>query len=196
MIITLSGSQGQGKSTVLNSLENSGYGVIPNKTARSILTEWGKSLEEVYSDKPLTVTFHEEIIKRHEELCSPHYTTEDLMFIERSYADIFSYALAVLGPFNQYSEWLNEFYEKCCKLQSHFSAALYLTGRDYTPQADGVRSTNIHFARAIDTSIQKHLKEFRDRTHTHNMFVIDTPNHEQRLTKIDGILWVYFGEQQ
>lgn len=192
MIITLSGSQGQGKSTVLSALEQNGFGVVPNKTARTILSDWGKTLNEVYLDKPLTVTFHEEIIKRHEELCKPHYRSDDIMFIERSYADIFSYALAVLGPFNEYSNWLNEFYEKCSDLQSHFSAALYLTGRDYTPQADGVRSTNIHFAKAIDASIQKHLKDFRDRTHTHKMFVIDTPDHEERLIQIADIMRIYF----
>ncbi len=194
MIITLSGSQGQGKSTVLASLEAAGYGVIPNKTARSILSDWGKTLEEVYSDKPLTVAFHEEIIKRHDELCSRYYSSNDVMFIERSYADIFSYALAVLGPYNQYSQWLNEFYDKCSQLQSKFSAAIYLTGRDYTPEVDGVRSVNVHFTRAIDLSIQRYLKEFRDATQTHKVLVVNTPDHDKRVEEIDAIIKLYFGE--
>lgn len=192
MIITLSGSQGQGKSTVLSSLEQNGFGVVPNKTARTILNEWGCTLMEVYKDGDLTVKFHDEIIECHEKLCRPYCVSDDIMFIERSYADIFAYALAVLGPYNEYSGWLNQFYEKCSKLQANFSAVLYLTGRDYTPQADGVRSTNIHFAKAIDTSIQKYSKDFRDKTHTHKMFIIDTPDHEERLIRITNIIKTYF----
>lgn len=193
MILTISGSQGQGKSTVLTSLEQLGYGIIPNKTARSILTEWDMTLEAVYSNKPLTVRFHEEIIAKHEKLCSPHYHTEDIMLIERSYADIFSYALAVLGPFNEYSTWLNEFYEKCSELQNKFSGAFYLTGRTYTPQADGVRSTNVHFAKNIDASIYRYLSEFKK---THMLHNINSPDHEQRIKDITGVLELYYRDDE
>lgn len=194
MILTISGSQGQGKSTVLTSLEQLGYGVVPNKTARTILSDWGVSLEAVYSDKPLTVKFHEEIIKKHEQLCQPHYNSDEIVLIERSYADIFSYALAVLGPFNEYSSWLNDFHEKCCVLQSNFAGAFYLTGRTYTPQADGVRSTNIHFAKNIDDSIYRSLVDFKNKYSTHMLFNITSPDHEARIAEITAIIELYFGE--
>jgi len=192
MILTISGSQGQGKSTVLNTLEQQGYTVIPNKTARSILLDWNVSLEDVYSDKPLAKAFHDAILIKHEELCSPHYDTPELVFIERSYADIFSYAISVLGPFNQYSEWVNEFHDSCVELQSNFASAIYLTGRVYSPLHDGVRSTNRYFSDSIDLLIRHHLKTFSERANTHIVHEIRSPDHAFRINEIEKIVETYF----
>lgn len=189
MIISVCGSQGQGKSTVLQRLQDSNYSVVKNKTARSILEAWGVSLEEIYSDKTMCVKFHEEILYRHSILCKDYKESDEIHFIERSYADIFSYALAVLGPFNTYSTWLNQFYEKCKSQQQDFAAIIYLTGRQYTPEHDGVRSTNAHFGEMIDYSIQKYLKYF---TIDKIVFSIDSPSLEERFQQIVKISQTYF----
>lgn len=194
MLITVSGAQGQGKSTVLAALVERGHLIVPNKTARDILADWGKTLEEVYSDKPLTVDFHEAILERHASMCRPYKDGNRVAFIERSYADIFSYALAVLGPFNTYSAWLNDFYYRCARQQSDFAAVIYLTGREYVPEADGVRSTNIHFTELVDTSIKKYLKRFSDTMLSHRVFEVSSNNTERRVEQIEEIVDVFFGD--
>src|SRR4051812_31618769 len=97
-LITISGAQGQGKSTVLKSLEDLGYKIIPRKTSRSILADWGYTLNEVNKYTPLTRNFQEEIIKRQRENDFKGIVSPDINFSERSYADIFSYCLNILGP--------------------------------------------------------------------------------------------------
>lgn len=194
MIISISGAQGQGKSTVLDTLKTNGHTVIPNKTARSILAEWDMTLEYVYSDKKLAMLFHDKIIQRHNEVCSPHYDSDEIVFIERSYADIFAYAVSVLGPFNTSSEWLNTFYNQCTALQSNMSAAVYLTGRNYIPSSDGIRSTNQHFSKAVDSLIKTYLTEFSLETKTHIVHNVNTPVHDERIAAIEDIVKIYFKE--
>ncbi len=63
-IIAVSGGSGSGKSTTLKSLESMGYGVIHIKTARSVLTDWHLTLQEVYADVELTMKFQDELIER------------------------------------------------------------------------------------------------------------------------------------
>ena len=112
MLIAISGSQASGKSTVLQELRSLGYPIIERKTARSILDEWGVGLEAVYADFDLNQAFHEELVRR-------KYTDEleatlssEIIFTERTYADIFTYALISFGQYNKYDEWLDEYFEK------------------------------------------------------------------------------------
>ena len=192
MIISISGAQGQGKSTVLAALKEKNYTVVENKTARSILSDWGVSLDEVYLDKPLAQRFHDEILKRHDEYCEQYYHSEDIAFIERSFADIFSYALAVLGPHNTYSSWLDSFYESCKANQAKMSGVMYISGRVYVPEPDGVRSTNKHFSDIIDTSIKRYLKEFSDTSRTHLVYDINYSDRKYRVSAIESVIERYF----
>jgi hypothetical protein len=192
MIISISGAQGQGKSTILSSVKELGYDVIENKTARSILSDWGMTLDQVYLDKPLCVKFHDEILNRHDTYCAPFYDSKSISFIERSFADIFSYALAVLGPHNQYSNWLNEFYDQCLEKQTKMSGVMYLSGRIYTPEEDGVRSVNKHFMENIDNSIKKYLKEFSTVSGSHMVYDVNYADHKCRMAIIKSILERYY----
>ena len=67
MLFAISGSQGSGKTTVINELKNRGFPVVERKTSRSILEEWGVTLSDVNNDRPLTVKFQDEILKRKRE---------------------------------------------------------------------------------------------------------------------------------
>lgn len=184
MLFNISGSQGQGKSTVLRTLDDVGYKTIPNKTARSILQDWGLSLSDVYSSSPLTIMFQEEILKRHSEACQPYVSTSMVCFIERSYSDIFSYALAIIGPHNKYDEWLNGYYERCKYLQKlQFAASFYLTGRQADVENDGVRSTNTHFSQLMDYSIRHYIEEFGNKNGGYS-YVIDSTDNDERVSRI------------
>src|ERR1700722_16150455 len=100
MLVALSGAQGSGKTTVLNGLKTLGYNVIERKTARSVLADWNVSLEQVYADQDLCQKFHDELLIRKQDDEKESYISEDLRFTERSFADLFTYALFSLGHFN------------------------------------------------------------------------------------------------
>lgn len=181
MLITISGAQGQGKSTVLNSLQELGYNVIPRKTSRSILSDWGYTLNEVNKYAPLTRRFQEEIIKRQQENDLVGIQSSDINFSERSYADIFSYCINILGPFNEYNEWMDNYYNTCKSLQQNYDCVIYLSGRvGYTPEDDGVRSINKHFTKFIDIAIKHYVTDFDNG----NVLYVDTPYHDERIELI------------
>lgn len=191
MLLNVSGSQGQGKSTILNDLAERGFEIVPNKTARSILKKWDVSLEDVYESKQLTIAFQEEILVEHDKLCTAYAAAPGVQFIERSYADIFVYALAILGPFNKYSTWLEEYYEKCKERQRMFAGTFYITGRQMDIASDGVRSTNKFFGEVVDHCIKKYSKDFAT-YHGTLFFEVDTPDHSIRMNNILGSTDLYF----
>lgn len=162
-IMGISGAQGQGKSTTINELVKEcpeKFSKINIQTSREILQEWGYKLHEVNSFIPLKVRFQDELLKRHRRTLQSYknnYPSDGQIFlVERTFADIFTYALVTVGPFNDYSAWLNNYYEECCQAQSIFSSVIYLSGRDYIPENDGVRSTNEHFTKMVDALVQKY----------------------------------------
>lgn len=163
MIITISAAQGQGKTTILNNLEVSGYRIQKNTTARGIMAEWNKDLNEIYSNPPLAQQFQDEILSRQEQYDKEMIESGDLIITERSYADIFTYALFALGSINNYNEWLQEYYRKCCELQKNYKNVIFLTGRDYTPEDDGVRSINPQFGQSVDLIVEHFTNQMESR---------------------------------
>jgi predicted ATPase len=187
MLFSISGSQGQGKTTIINSLKQAkNYNVIVNSVSRGILKDWGYTLNEVNKYGPLTRNFQQEIMDRFIKHTEEAITSDEIYITERSYADIFSYAIFVLGPFNEYSKWLDEYYENCKYLQQRFSGIFYLTGRIYEPEDDGVRSVNKHYAKSVDINIKNYLAEFGG-----NYAVIDKISIEDRVNSISGFIESY-----
>lgn len=154
MLISISGSQSSGKSTVIQSFERLGYKSIQRKTARSILADWGVTLAEVYAHPALTMKYQDELVSRKsaDELDAVH--SEDIYFTERTYSDLFGYALALLGPHNAHSKWLDEYYERCADLNNGYVQTFYLEAGHFDVEHDGVRSTNQHFSRMMDVTMR------------------------------------------
>lgn len=199
MLIGISGSQGQGKSTVCDSLQERGFKVVQNKTSRSILSDWGYTLNEINSYQPLTVKFQDEILVRHIRSNLEAAESSDLYVSERTFADIFVYSLFVLGPFNAYSSWLDDYYHKCVEAQKMYSGIVYLTGRNYSPQNDGVRSINRHYTTAVDELISKYLSDFENSTaNSCPVWGINHPDHDFRVDTICKLVqkWVMNHEQE
>jgi deoxyadenosine/deoxycytidine kinase len=164
-IVGISGAQGQGKSTLINYVTETHDFIhsLDVQTARETLKDWGYSLTEVNSFMPLKVNFQEELFNRHVRSLERELTfgTDSVKLVERTFADIFAYALTSVGPFNQYSDWLNEYANKCSFAQNkYFAHIIYLSGREYTPQEDGVRSINSHFSKLTDYLISYYTNEF------------------------------------
>lgn len=181
MLVAISGSQGSGKSTIVEILSQRGLKTIERKTSRSILEEWGVTLQEVNADGDLTTKFQEEITKR--KFLDEQFAieTEDLWFTERTHADLFTYSLVSLGKENQYSEWLNNYYKTCMKYNQLYEGVYYLRAGHFNIEHDGTRGSGVHYSRMVDLVMLDITKQM---VHTSKLTVIETPDLEQRVNLI------------
>lgn len=178
MLVACSGSQGSGKSTILAELEKQGKRVVTRKTSRSILAEWDKTLSEVNSVPELTIQFQEEILTRkfQDELAA--ITSQELFFTERTYADLFTYALVALGNDNQFSDWLDSYYIRCMQYQQMYTSVFYLTAGHFNVVKDGVRGDNRHYSRMVDLIMRDVTQQM---TPAGTLTVINTPSLTDRV---------------
>ena len=159
MLIAIGGSQGAGKSTLLQKLEQAGYPVVQRKTSRSILDEWKVSLDQVNKDPELCVKFQDEITKRKFEDEWDAVKSTDICFTERTYTDLFVYALMNLGKLNDYHNWINAYYDTCLSHNKMYSDIFYIPGGQFTIEMDGVRGSNPHYGHMVDITMQKYLEK-------------------------------------
>lgn len=183
-VVTLSGSQGQGKSTVLASIAAAGYSVVERKTSRSILADWGLTLNEVNKYPPLTRVFQEEVLERHLETMKPLLDDGKVHFMERSFSDIFTYAVLAIGSFNEYNAWMEDYWEKCLEAQAQYYKVFHLTGRTFVPQEDGVRSTSRFFGNVTDREIYTCLKIMDDKIGKGQLQSIALADNDDRVQAI------------
>lgn len=181
MLIAISGSQGSGKSTTLEAIKGRGYNIIERKTSRSILGEWGVTLQEVNDDPALTIRFQDEITHRKFQDEREASLSNELWFTERSHSDLFTYALVSLGKDNQYGEWLEEYYNTCKHLNDNYAAVCYLTAGHFNIEHDGVRGSNKHYSRMVDLVMLDFTKNMVD---SKALNIIKTPDLDFRLNKI------------
>jgi predicted ATPase len=183
MLISIAGSQGSGKTTVLKKLKEKGFKIIERKTSRSILEDWGVSLNQVNNDRDLTIRFQNEIVDR--KLQDEYFATQssDIYITERTYADLFTYALVSIGKDNDFSDWLKDYYEKCIAVQQSYTMVYYLKAGHFQPENDGVRGISIHYSRMIDLVMQDITTQM---TSPSKINLIDTPCLHQRIAIIES----------
>lgn len=182
MLVTVSGAQGCGKSTVLTQLEGMGYPVIQRKTSRSILSDWGKTLDEINDDPELSKLFQDEILERKIQDEMEAVASDQVYFTERTYMDLFVYALINLGKFNEHSDWLDSYYQKCFAAQSTYSKVFYIKSGLFTVVNDGVRGSNRHYSRLIDLVMEDYTIQSTTRDQIH---VIDVSGLPDRICFIE-----------
>lgn len=180
-LVAIAGSQGSGKTTIMSRLQQEGYQTIERKTSRSILSEWNVSLQQVNNNPELTVAFQEEIIKRKYQDEINAARSNNLWFTERTFADLFTYTVVSLGKDNNFSQWINQYYQSCTRYNQIYSLVYYLKAGHFTPEHDGVRGSNIHYSRMVDLTMLEFTQQM---IHNSKLYVIDTPDLEQRQTII------------
>jgi len=182
MLVAISGSQGSGKSTIIQKIQDLGYPIIDRKTSRSILSDWGVTLQEVNNDSDLTIRFQNEITKRkYSDERDAAMDQNTLYFTERTHADLFAYALVSLGKDNSYSEYLNEYYKTCMKYNQLYVGVYYLRAGRFNVQHDGTRGSNMHYSRMVDLTM---LDITQQMVHSSKLTIIETPDLEQRVNMI------------
>lgn len=181
MLIAISGSQGSGKSTILQKIKELGFNTIERKTSRSILEDWGVTLQEVNNNAELTMKFQEEITNRkfQDEQIGLH--DQDLWFTERTHADLFTYSLVSLGKDNTHCDWLNSYYDTCMKYNQEYGAVYYLRAGHFNIEHDGTRGSNVHYSRMVDITM---LDITQQMVHTSKLTLVETPDLVQRVNII------------
>lgn len=164
MIFAVMGSQGSGKSTVLSELSKRGHNVVSRKASRSILEEWGVTLSRVNNDRDLITKFQDEILARKVADDMQYASSTEVWFTERTFADLFTYALISIGKDNEFSDWLNGYYKACEQAQDNYDAIFYLQGGLFAVEADGVRGANQHYAHMVDIVMADIAKGMTSRT--------------------------------
>ncbi len=192
MLFAISGSQGSGKSTVINTLEERGYPVVSRKTSRSILKEWDVTLGQVNNDRDLTVKFQDEILQR--KIDDDLKASDDpgrIWFTERTLADFFTYALIAIGKDNEYSDWIDDYFERCLRAQQMYSHNFYLSILEDT-EYDGVRGSNKYYVNMVNVVMkdmqskmfQESHNQYRDIYEGPDTTVITIQDNEARVEKI------------
>lgn len=181
MLVAVSGSQGSGKSTVLQHIRDQGFNTVERKTSRSILDDWGVTLQQVNSDSVLTLKFQDEIIKRKFEDEQQYVTSPDVWFTERTYIDLLTYSIVALGHNNDFSDWLTEYAKQCITLNQSYSMVFYLQAGHFTPKEDGVRGSNHLYSRMVDLVMQDLTQQ---NTHPSKYVCVTSPLIEQRVHQI------------
>ena len=156
MLLSICGSQGTGKSTLLNALKRNGYHVVQRKTSRSILAEWNVTLDQVNSTPNLCMKFQDEILER--KFQDERRAVEEFgsVLTERTYVDLATYALISLGSQNGKSEWLNEYMTKCATYQKTYDSVIFLPNGKFPLVNDGVRGVNQHYSDLVDHTMARY----------------------------------------
>ncbi len=186
MIIAISGSQGSGKSTILKELKAEGFNVVERKTARSILNEWGISLDAVNEDFEMKTLFQLELVKRKYSDEIELALSDELYFTERTFADLFTYSLIAFGQYNEFDKWLDDYYNTCKEYCKNYTHVFYLKSSfSNNIERDGVRSTNQHYSRMIDTIMFDITERMIERDA--GITTIDMPDLSDRVNQILSI---------
>lgn len=181
MLVAISGSQGSGKSTILNRLKDQGFQVLERKISRSIQADWKVTLDEVNSDYDLGMRFQEETFKRKCEDEEKYIKASSIYFTERSHADFFAYAVVNFGKLNSHADWLQDYYLRCMKAQTAYRHCWYLKAGSFAVVGDGVRAINRHYSTMIDLAMFEFTQQM---TPTGRLSVVNTPVLDERVAMI------------
>jgi hypothetical protein len=160
MLISVCGPPGSGKSTLISQLVDhyDDINVIERKTARSILTEWNMTLQDVYSSTELMMKFQDEIIRRKilDELEAS--ISDNIWITERTYIDLLAFSVANLGRIDACSDWLDDYAKVCLHQQCSYDLTIKLPTGKFAISVDGVRPTNSHYGVMVDLFMDKYLE--------------------------------------
>lgn len=181
MLVAVSGSQSSGKSTLLHQLNEQGFKSVSRKTSRSIMEEWGVTLDMINSDYDLTIKFQDEILKRKLQDELDAVNSDQLWFTERTFADLFTYALITLGKENSFSDYIDQYYIDCMQAQQSYKHIFYLKAGMFNAVHDGIRGSNQHYSRMVDQIMWDITNQL---SIPGRITMIDTPCIKQRVNII------------
>lgn len=186
MLISLTGPQGSGKSTLINDLVTEyGYQAVERKTARSVLAEWNMSLDAIYSHKPTHMRFQDALLER-KYLDERQFMESDTIYLtERSYVDLFVYTSFNLSSFNECDQWLNNYFDICKAHQALYTGVIFLEGGKFPVVDDGVRGCNRHYANMIELMMADYINQM---THASKVIRISSCDRHERAKEANDLI--------
>ncbi len=186
MLISVSGSQGCGKTTLIKQFADAGFKIVQRKTSRSILLDWNVTLEEVNTNLDLTIQFQNEILKRK---CDDEYeasVSPDIWFTERTPIDLLVYSTITLGMNNKFSDWLDEYAKNCIDTTNQmYHHVVYLPAGHFSVEKDGVRGHNKFYSTMVDATMERFYNYYLP---SPLLTVVDTPSLGDRISRIYDLL--------
>lgn len=147
-VVTVSGSHGTGKSTLLTELKSRGFRVDDFKASRAVLASLNTNLDTISKSIASIINFQNQVFEakynNDKELKS---SSDDIILVERSFADIFAYTKHWIfscpeGIDIGNSWWLHKFFTKCLDAQEElYGQSLILLPNQFDLENDGVRPT-------------------------------------------------------
>jgi predicted ATPase len=179
MLVAVSGSQGAGKTTIINKLIEKKFRSVKRKTSRSIQSEWNVTLEDIIRNPDLTVKFQDEILlrKMNDERLA-RGSNMDIVVTERTYADLFTYAVIWLGRENRFKDYLNDYYNRCMRAQQSYDLIYFIKGGHFPITFDPNRAAvSPHYGRMVDLTMFDITVQM---SHPSRVNVIDVLDADQR----------------
>lgn len=144
-VISISGTQGAGKTTMLVELKNRGWQVDDYKVSRDVQKSLGwDSLDRVLDSVDAMIEFQTTVWEKkftHDKELAASGSEDDIVLVERSFADIFSYTKLWcdkhVGMSEEQKKWFITDYAPVCKL----SQVIY-SGVVYVPLMKHIKWTN------------------------------------------------------
>lgn len=153
MLFAISGPQGSGKTTILNHLHHMGFPIVERKSSRSLLNDMNVTLDQVNDTPELCAEFQRKIVERKWNDEWKYHNTNTIAFTERTFTDLFVYALVNLGKFNSYDQWINRYFDRCKYFNDYYTGVFHLNGGMFDIENDGVRGSNRYYGLMVDTMI-------------------------------------------
>ncbi len=180
MLCAIAGSQGSGKSSLIEQLKLLGYQSIERKTSRSILTDWGVTLSEVNNNRDLTIKFQDEILKRKLDDENAALSGLTPIITERTYIDLLTYAVVAIGKDNEYDEWLDSYAERCFEAMKTYTSIFYLESGLFPVVGDGVRGVNSYYSELVDVTMKHYYTKYAaPHIPTHFVHIADLQSRTQ-----------------
>jgi predicted ATPase len=168
MLIAVSGTQGVGKTTLLNELKKIDYSVDNFKVSRTVQQELGFATlnEAVSSDWNTMAKFQDTIMSRKfaNDCALSTLKTNDIIFVERSFIDILAYTEKwnfQLATQLWHNKWMNVYREQCLDMQKIYDGLIFVEHHEKIPFEDDVNRADKYSQHQIQTRL-KELAEIVD----------------------------------
>lgn len=197
-VVSLSGAQGGGKSTLLTELHDRGWVVDDFKVSRAVQEKLGWStIDNVLSSWDTMIQFQEQVLdeKFNRDLSLRELGSSSVILTERSFVDVAAYTTywvwelhsAKKVDFSEAAKWLGDYVTRCSAAQLRcYDAVLILPWMPHIAWENDPNRASKESARSIGDSIfdLANGKRFQ----MVQKFVITEKNTEDRATEVENFL--------
>ena len=210
IVVSVSGAQSTGKSTLLETLKNLGFKVDEFRVARHVLNVFNKPLYEIAKEgnEVEIMKFQDAILR--EKLnhdTSLKKLPNDFIFVERCPADIIAYTRVWKDQFHlnspAFNKWLEAYDEKCFEGMKNYDISIFVPSGMFSHVDDGIRAkadSQLEVSYQLRSFILKfwgHTNFDKPRFHFHSLEKVDIIERvEETLNAVNnGIEYLNFYER-